>query len=122
MPRSTDEGSRKQLLDEPDLVSDAVEELLRRFGISNIARVAERDCEFHGVEFRRKDKKNHLAFGTGPHLCVGHLLARIELRVMIEETLPRLTNLRLAPQVRLAYESGGTLALKSLPLRWDPPP
>lgn len=133
---------------EPALVSDAVEELLRRFGISSIARVTERDCEFHGVEFRkgdmvlystpmlgldrrryhdpltidfrRKDKKNHLAFGTGPHLCAGHLLARIELRVMIEETLPRLTNLRIAPDARLAYESGGTISLKSLPLLWDP--
>lgn len=138
---------REQLLDEPALAPDAVEELLRRFGISNIARVTARDCEFHGVEFRkgdmvlystpmlgldhhryqdpltvdfrRKDKKNHLAFGSGPHLCAGHLLARMELRVMIEETLPRLPNLRVA-SARLAYESGGTISLKSLPLLWDP--
>lgn len=39
---------------------------------------------------------------------------------MIEETLPRLPNLRVAPDGRLAYESGGTISLKSLPLLWDP--
>lgn len=141
---------RQLLLDEPSLIPDATEEMLRRFGISNVARVTLRDCEFHGVQFRkgdmvlystailgldkcryqeplsvdfrRKDKKNHLAFGTGPHMCPAHSLVRMELRVMIEETLPRLTNLRIEPDARLAYESGSTLTLKCLPLRWDSQP
>jgi cytochrome P450 len=138
---------RRELLEDPALIPEAVEELLRRFGIASIGRITAQDCEFHGVQFRKGDmvlystpmlsldgtrfadplrvhfrrdnRRQHLAFGTGPHLCAGHLLARIELRVMIEELLPRLPNLRLQPGARLAYESGGTLALKSLPIAWD---
>ena len=140
---------RQQLADEPTLLPEAVEELLRRFGISSIPRKVERDIEFHGVtfkkgemvlyslpmlsldarrfqnadqvDFRRKDKKGHLAFGTGPHLCAGHHLARLELRVMLEETLPVLPNLRVRPNTQLHYSLGGTMVLDSLPLVWDVP-
>lgn len=137
---------REQLLAEPALIPEAVEELLRRFGIANIGRVVATDIDFHGapmragdmvlystpmlgldrrryrdpleVDFCRDDKKGHLAFASGPHLCTGHLLARIELRVMLEELLPRLADLHVAPGAGIEYSNGGTLTMLQLPLEW----
>jgi cytochrome P450 len=39
----------------------------------------------------------HVAFGFGTHFCLGAALARLEIRVLFEELLPRLRDLRLAP-------------------------
>lgn len=135
------------LIDDRSLIPDAVEEILRRFGVANIGRIAACDFTFHGVhfkegdlvlystpmagldqrafaepesvDFRRHNVKEHLAFGTGPHTCPGSHLARLEIRVMIEEVLPRLRNLRVRPGSEIEYVSGGTLAIKALPLMWD---
>jgi cytochrome P450 len=142
-------GHRQQLIDDPSLVPMAVEELLRRFSIANVARTASCDFTFHGVDFRQGDmilfstpiagldesrferslevdfsrpnvKRDTLAFGTGVHMCSGHNLARRELRVTLEEVLPRLPNLRLAPGADIEYASGGTVTICSaLPLVWD---
>jgi cytochrome P450 len=73
------------------------------------------------VDFQRPGVKGKsLAFGTGIHLCSGHNLARRELRVTIEELLPRLENLRIAPGAVVEYASGGTLSVSGpLPLLWD---
>jgi len=142
-------GHRQQLLDDPSLIPNAVEELLRRFSAPNIGRTARQDMEFHGVEikegemvllstsiagldetrfsdaltvdFHRKGlKRDSLAFGTGVHMCSGLHLARAELRITLEETLPRLANLRISPDAEIEYASGGTLTISGpLPLEWD---
>lgn len=140
---------RQALIEERQLIPDAVEELLRRFGIANIGRVAAGDFLFHGVQFkegdlvlystamagldtrafvdplavdfRRENMKEHLAFGAGPHTCPGAHLARLHIRVMLEDVLPRLRNLRIKPESAIEYVSGGTLAIKALPLVWDMP-
>ncbi len=136
---------RQQLRDDPGLVKGAIEELLRRFGIANIGRVVRADTVFHGVamkagdmvlastpiagldptafadpaavDFTRPEKDAHCGFGAGIHICPGAYLARLELRVMIEELLPRLPGLRVDGPVEAS--SGGTLSLTTLPLRWD---
>jgi cytochrome P450 len=142
-------GHCKQLIDEPGLIPAAVEELRRRFGVGIIGRCARQDFNFHGVDIKEGEmillstqiaglderrfedaltvdfhrpgvKGKSLAFGTGIHLCSGHNLARRELRVTIEELLPRLENLRIAPRAVVEYASGGTLSVSSpLPLVWD---
>jgi len=71
------------------------------------------------VDFRRENVNTHLAFGAGPHTCPGSRLARVEIRVMIEDVLPRWRNLRVRPGSQIEYVSGGTLAIKALPLVWD---
>jgi cytochrome P450 len=142
-------GHRQQLLDDPSLIPNAVEELLRRFSAPNIGRMARQDFEFHGVEIKRGEmilfstsiagldatrfadpltvdfhrkglKRDSLSFGTGVHICSGQALARAELRITLEEVLPKLANLRVAPGSEIEYASGGTVTIAGpLPLEWD---
>jgi cytochrome P450 len=141
-------GHRQQLLDDPTLIKPAIEELLRRFGIANIARVVRGDCDYHGVamkagdmilcstpiagldptvfndpetvNFARPEADKHIGFGAGIHICPGAYLARLELRVMLEELLPRLPGLHVPPGGKIEASSGGTLSLTTLPLAWSP--
>jgi cytochrome P450 len=108
---------RRILLDEPDVVPNAIEEILRYEAPSPIqGRCTTRDVELHGATIpaysrvallngaadrdhrhfadpdrfdvrRRIDR--HLAFGYGVHFCIGAALARAEGRVVLEETLAR---------------------------------
>jgi len=141
---------RERLIAQPALIPQAVEEFLRRFGIISIGRVVREDVQFRGLPLRRGemvlclisasgmddaefpnalevdiDRSNrgrHCAFGSGPHMCVGAQLARLEIRIMLEELLPHLHNLRLAPGAQLSYYTGVTIGLHALPLEWDATP
>lgn len=137
---------RRRLVDEPALIPDAIEELLRRHGIANLARMVSRTTEFggvvmqegdlvqlptalHGLDERRFDDpltvdfdradKAHIAFAVGPHRCLGSHLARMELRVMLEEWLPRIPDFRVRDPDGVVARSGRLNALKSLPLAWN---
>ena len=140
------EEQRLELIERPEKIPDAVEELLRRFSIISIGRIVARDVTYEGVDlrqgemvlclisaagldeeffpralevdFERPNRRQHCAFGSGPHMCVGAPLARLELRIMLEELLPRLPRLRLKPDAELAYHTGVTLGLVELPLQW----
>jgi cytochrome P450 len=141
-------GHRDSLVRDPAIIPRAIEEMLRRFGISHIGREVARDIEFHGVTMkagdsivastpiagvdrhafpdpltvdfgRFSDKPRHWAFGAGPHICPGAHLARVELKIMLEEVLPALPNFRLKPGAPLEYLPGATLMVKELPLVWD---
>jgi len=137
---------RQQLLDDPALIKPAIEELLRRFGIANIARLVRDDCDYHGVrlkagdmilcstpiagldptafddpetvDFARPEVGRHIGFGAGIHVCPGAYLARLELRVMLEELLPGLPGLHVPADAIVEASSGGTLSLTTLPLAW----
>ncbi|MER5754514.1 cytochrome P450 [Streptomyces sp. NPDC002088] len=114
-----------ELRDDPKLTMGAVEELLRYFTIAEIgaARLATEDIEIGGVLIRAgqgvlgltntanrdpsvfddpdeldftRMARNHLAFGFGPHQCLGQNLARIELEIVLATLLRRIPTLRLA--------------------------
>ncbi|MYS83253.1 cytochrome P450 [Embleya scabrispora] len=120
-----------RLREDPALIPSAVEESLRWVSpVVNMARHTTRDVELHGTvipadstvmmlygaanrdaevfaEPERFDAfrtpNPHIAFGTGPHFCLGSSLARLEIRVAFEELLRRLPDLRLAPGAELAH-------------------
>ena len=59
----------------------------------------------------------HVAFGIGAHFCLGANLARLELRVLLEEALPRLTGLELASGDPLPLRASNFISgLESLPV------
>jgi cytochrome P450 len=112
-------------VDDPELVRDAVEELLRYLTIAHLGRrrVALADIEISGQRIRagegiilpndvgnrdpdvfadpgrldvRRDARRHLAFGSGVHQCLGQPLARMELQVVYGTLYRRIPSLRLA--------------------------
>ncbi|MCP3735897.1 cytochrome P450 [Sphingomonas sp. RP10(2022)] len=143
-------GHRQALIDRPETIPVALEELLRRFGISYIGRAVATDFTWRGVELRRGDavcaatpiagldrrafpdplvvdfdragagrRVKHLGFGSGPHLCIGAHLARVQLTVMLQELLPRMPGLRVAAGHAIENLPGSTMMLKALPLQWN---
>jgi cytochrome P450 len=141
-----DAALQRRLAGEPRLIPKFVEEALRCFGVVNPSRLVIRDSDLLGVPFRagdmvmclaseagRDDRRNpgprhfdidrtnpgHLAFATGPHLCLGHILARSEMRVLLEAWLARIPAFRCGPQSRLGFRIGAVVGLDALPLEWD---
>jgi cytochrome P450 len=60
----------------------------------------------------RRDPNPHLAFGHGPHVCLAHALGRIELRLLFEELLDRVAEIRLTGPVPWARNNKHTVALE----------
>ena len=128
----------------PELIPNAVEEFLRWASpVYHFRRTATRDVELNGTEIRAGDKGtmwfasgnrdaeafddpyrfdvtrrkvDHVTFGKGgPHFCLGNSLARMEIRVMFEELIPRIGSVELAGEpvrVRSNFVNG----LKRLPV------
>jgi len=136
---------RRLLIDDPSLIPGAVEEALRMFpAFAHFGRTATEDTEIAGQPIRAGDKvvmwyvatnrdehhyedpdrfdvrrnPEHQAFGAGGrHFCLGAALARLELKVMFEETLKRF------PEMEMAGKPVQVLSpfinqLKALPVRW----
>jgi cytochrome P450 len=138
-----DREQMQLLLDDPSLIPAAVEESLRMFpAFAHFRRTATCDTELHGQKIREGEKVvmwyvssnrdetrfddpdrfdlrrecEHQAFGAGGrHFCLGTALARLELKVMLEETLKRYPNIALAGKPA-AVESLFINQLKALPV------
>ena len=136
---------RQQLIDEPALIPNALEELMRRHHIANVARVVIRDMDYKGVpfkagdivltpttlaglderrypdamtvDFRRGDRK-HLVFGRGPHQCIGSFLARTELKVFLTEWLKRIPHFEVKAGEQPVAMPGKANRVSYLPLTW----
>lgn len=123
---ANDPAQRQSLIDEPDLVPAAVEELLRLYSpLHNFRRDATARAEIAGTiinagdrvllawgaanrdpekfpdadvaDFTRGNARDHVAFGAGIHICIGQFLARVELQAALRAVLERIPD----------YEVGG---------------
>jgi cytochrome P450 len=70
------------------------------------------------VDFDRTVSR-HLAFSAGPHRCLGSHLARLEIRVFLEEWLKRIPEFSIKASAELQYRGGKIIELTALPLVWD---
>ena len=69
------------------------------------------------VDFERAGKPN-ATFGVGVHRCPGASLARLEMRIMVEEWLQRIPNFSAPDEEPIVQRSGGVNGILRLPLRW----
>ena len=127
----------------------AVDELVRMQAFINLNRICEEDIEFHGVKFRKGDNiviptyvsdhdarnfpnpsqynterskqelNMHHAFGDGPHKCIGMHLAKLEIRIVLEEMMKRMDTLEIADPDRVTAHGGTTMGLDSLPIHFQ---
>jgi len=67
----------------------------------------------------REDRPPHVAFGFGRHRCIGEHLARLEMRVVIDELLRRVPDYRLAPGAKIEMRTALVRGPKSLPVIWE---
>jgi cytochrome P450 len=138
---------QQEIRDDVSITPTAVEELLRAYSIIVNERIVMKDVEFAGCPMKkgdrlalptaaadrdpaafadpdevnlRRENNRHLAFGAGPHRCVGAHLARLELRVMLEEWHQRVPEYRIADGATIKQHAGVSAGIDYLPLRWDP--
>ena len=138
---------RRRLVEDPSLAPAAVEEFLRLYPlVFQAGREVQEPTTFEGLALDRGDVvwlgigqanrdprkfpdpdtfqlgragvNQHIAFGAGPHRCLGMHLARLELAVVLREWHARIPDYRIKPGTELV-ERGGQLTLRSLPLEWD---
>lgn len=137
---------RRALVEDPDRTANVVEELLRwESPVQLVPRVVAQDVELSGVRIEAgshavlmigaadvddaafpdagvvdfdREQNRHLAFGGGPHRCLGSHLARFELTVALEEFHRRIPDYRLAEGVDIHY-SPGIRQADQVPLVWD---
>lgn len=138
---------RQQLIDHPELIPNAVDELLRVHGIVNLARVVAHDTTLNGVALKQGEMvlvpnglygvddriianplevdftregaaRQHAVFGMGIHRCVGSFLAKAELVIFLEEWLRRIPDFEIAERTQVRTGSGLVNGVLALPLRW----
>jgi cytochrome P450 len=135
-------------VDDPSMVPRAVEELVRFAGsVHGLGRVALEDTHLGGCPIKRgdyvtpnfaaanrdprefddpdeciidRDPNRHLAFGAGTHRCVGSNLARLEMRVGIEQVLARMPDFRIVDDEPATYRHGLIPGHPHVPVRFTP--
>jgi cytochrome P450 len=135
---------RKRLAAEPALMDTAVEEFLRAYAPVTMARMVAKDFEMDGCPMREGDwvllpfpaanrdpdmfpdadrvvidraENRHSAFGLGIHRCIGSNLARMELRIALEEWMARYPEFELADPGSVRWSAGQVRGPRTIPVR-----
>jgi len=140
---ATNDADRERLVAQPELMATAVEELLRAYAPVTMARIVTRDTELGDATLREGDKvllsfpaanrdpaafdradevvldrevNRHVAFGVGIHRCAGSNLARMELRVALEEWLAALPTFHVDADAAVSWAGGQVRGPRSIPV------
>ncbi|MGW0591076.1 cytochrome P450 [Streptosporangium jiaoheense] len=141
---------KKRLLEDPSLISTAVEESLRLDSpVQMMGRTATADFELEGVPISKGDRVGlvwgaanldpakfenperfdidrpsnpHVAFGHGIHRCIGEHLARLEMRVAIEQVLARMPDFELDGEIEIGTNIPLNRGPKAIPVKFTPGP
>ena len=133
---------RQRLVEDPEVMTFALEEFLRAYAPVTMARMVAKDVDFHGCPMKKDDyvllpfpaanrdphmfedpdtfiidreQNRHAAFGLGIHRCLGSNLARLELKVAVEEFVARFPSFELAGDVR--WSIGQVRGPRVMPIR-----
>jgi len=137
-------GDLARLRSDPEVMTFAIEELLRAYAPVTMARLVAEDFDFHGCPMKTDDwvllpfpaanrdpeafddadrvvidreENRHAAFGLGIHRCLGSNLARLELRIAIEEFIVRFPDFELADPDAVVWSVGQIRGPRRLPVR-----
>lgn len=141
-------AEKRKLIDDPALIPSAVEEIVRHVSpVQNFARTATRDTELRGRPIEKgqkillmypsanrdeevftdpdafkvdRDPNPHVGFGIGNHFCLGANLARMEIRVMLEEILKRMPDIAYADGPPKLHPSLLVRSFTHMPVRFTP--
>lgn len=141
-------GERQKLLDDPRLIPKAVEEIVRHVSpVLNFARTATQDTELRGRKIQKgekillmypsanrdadvfqdpdafkvdRDPNPHVAFGIGNHFCLGANLARMEIRVLLEEILRRMPDMTYSEGPPKMHPSLLVRSFTHMPVKFTP--
>lgn len=134
-----------RLAADPSLIGDFADESIRLYGVVASPRLVVKDKDIGDATFRTGDmvlnilclgsrdpskfdrpnafdldrkRAAHLTFSSGPHLCIGHVLGRAELRILTEEWVRRIPAFTATANTEHPFRLGTVMALESLPLEW----
>ncbi len=142
---ATSPGHRRMLVANPAILTDAIEEFLRRMAMVNLTREVAGDTQLEGVQLKQGDlivaptalanfpddgddwlavdfhrpRRPHATFGAGAHYCPGSMLARTEIRIFLEEWLRRIPDFTIAEGAHLEVKVGAAVMIPRLPLVWN---
>jgi cytochrome P450 len=135
----------QEMIDEPDNIDNQVEELLRVWSVTFSGRMLAQDCTLRGVQMKKGDRvtsllpvcnydpevfpnpketdfhrrrKPVLAFAGGVHSCMGAHLARLEIKIALQEWLRRIPHFSLQGGAHIEYRPGGVVGPEAVPLVW----
>lgn len=139
---------QKRVREHPEEIPEIVEEGFRLLGVVNNGRMLREDRVVGGVDMRKgeiiicmlplaglDERKNadpesfkvdrlnreHMLFSKGAHLCIGHTLARAEMRYLLAEWFKRIPEFRISAGYVPQFRAGQVMGLANLPLEWDLP-
>jgi cytochrome P450 len=134
----------QRMVNEPELLPTAIEELLRMYAPVTMARIVTQDAEIGGCPVKRGDsvllpfpaanrdpevfpdadkviidreENRHVAFGLGIHRCLGSNLARLELRVAVQVFIQRFPKFELVDPSTVTWSLGQVRGPRKLPVR-----